>query len=108
MQITSTHIHLICDIKEVLLPRIDVQLHTDHWDKTQKPDILDHVGPQCQLYTLIFENANLAQDHRQQDNVMCGLCTCVCVPMSHIEGEPDKRGVAERKVTMRFEHSEGV
>lgn len=90
MQLESTHIDLLCGVDEARHPGANVQLHADHWDQTQKPDILDHVGPLCQLYSLNLENANLATDHKGPDNLMCGLCVCVCVCMSEGEGEIDK------------------
>lgn len=85
MLIQSAHIHNGCGAGDALHQGPDVQLHTDHWDTTQKPDILHHAGPFCQLYTLNFENVNLAPDHRQGDNVMFGLCTGVGVQMSRGE-----------------------
>lgn len=56
MQIGSTHILFECGVGEALSPRIYLQVHTDHWDETQKPDILDHTGPLRQLSTLNSEN----------------------------------------------------
>lgn len=99
----STHIHPLCGVDETRHPGINVQLHADHWDQTQKPDILDHVGPLCQLYSLNLKNANLAKDHRSPDNLMCGLCVCVCVYMSEVEGETDKRAVTICVCVRRYE-----
>lgn len=95
VQIESTHIHPLRGVDEARHPGTDVQRHTDHWDlkKKKQPDILDHVGPLCQLYSLNLQNTNLAKDHRRLDNLMCGLCARVCVYMSEKEGEIDKRGV---------------
>lgn len=85
MVIESTYIHPLCGVDEARHPGTNVQLHADHWDQTQKPDILDHVGPLCQLYSLNLENANLAGDHRRPDNLMCGLCVFVCICQSERE-----------------------
>lgn len=79
LPIESTHVHPLCGVDEARHPGTDVQLHTNNWDETQKPDILDHAGPLRQLYSLNLENANLAEDHRGLDNLMCGLCMCLCV-----------------------------
>lgn len=75
----STHIHLLRCVDEYGHPVTYVQHHADHWDKTQKPDILHHAGPLRQLYSLNLENANLATDQRRRDNLMCGLCVFVCM-----------------------------
>lgn len=91
MQIESAHINRGCGVHQAIHPRLDVQLHTDHWDTTQKPDIVHHIGPFCQLYTLNSENVNLAPDHRQKDNVMFGLHTGVSVLMSGSERQIGKK-----------------
>lgn len=85
----TTHIHPLRGVDEARHPVVDVQLHADHCDQTQKPDVLDHGGPLHQLYSLNFGNANLAKDHRGPDKLMCGVC--VCVYMSEQRGERNRQ-----------------
>lgn len=68
--VESTHVALLRRVDEALHPGTDVQLDADHWDQTQKPDILHHAGPPRQLSSLNSSNANLARDHRRPNNVM--------------------------------------
>lgn len=89
----STHIHLLRCVDEYGHPVTYVQHHADHWDETQKPDILHHAGPLRQLYSLNLENAKLGHgsEEKRQPDVWF---VCVCVHVSGGGGKTDKRGVA--------------
>lgn len=93
----NTHIYPQRCVDESGHPVAFVQHRADHWDETQKPDILHHLGPLRQLYSLNLENPNLATDQRRPDNLMCGLCVFVCM----CQGEGENRQTRSSRLWIR-------
>lgn len=73
MRTESTHVHPLRGVGEARHPGTDVHLHADHWDQTQEPDILDHVGPLCQPYSLNLQKQTWQKITGDQKS----LCVCV-------------------------------
>ena len=97
---------LLTSILYVVLIKLAIQALMSNFTPTtgikhKTPDILDHVGPPRQLYSLnFFRKCKLGQGSqgtRQLDVWFVCACVCVCVYMSEWEGEIDKWGVVACK-----------